>query len=84
MDKLTTFIDRTRRIGIDIKLVGNFPWVYMDSINGNKVTEKYQANHGFCIAYLPIRKDQDINFTDIEEIFKLIRKYINKHGTDKI
>lgn len=78
MDKLTTFIDRTRRIGIDIKLVSNFPWVYMDSINGNKVTEKYQANHGFCVAYLPIRKNQDIVFSDIGEIFKLIRKYVKQ------
>lgn len=78
MDKLTTFVDRTRRIGIDIKLVGNFPWIYMDSINGKKVTEKFHANHGFCIAFLPIREGQDIHFTDIGEIFKLIRKYVEQ------
>ena len=63
------------KLGIDIKLVGNYPWIYIDEINGKRVTEKFQGNHGFTIAFLPIRKDQEINFTDIREIFKLIRKY---------
>lgn len=75
MDKLTVFVDRLNRIGIEVKLTGNFPWVYLDSINGKRVKEKFQANHGFCIAYLPIRKGQDIKFTDITKIFKVIRKY---------
>ena len=75
MDKLTIFINRMNKLGIDIKLVGNYPWIYIDEINGKRVTEKFQGNHGFTIAFLPIRKDQEINFTDIREIFQLIRKY---------
>ena len=75
MDKLTIFVNRMNKLGIDIKLVGNYPWIYIDEINGKRVTEKFQGNHGFTIAFLPIRKDQEINFTDIREIFKLIRKY---------
>lgn len=75
MDKLDTFIRRMRRIGIDIILVGNFPWIYIDKINGNKVIETFQADHGFTIAFMPIRKDQKLNFTDIGKIFNLIRKY---------
>lgn len=78
MDKLTVFIDRLDRIGVKLSLTGNFPWVYIDKINGARVTEKFQANHGFCVAYLPIRKDQNIKFTDIGETFKLIRKYTHK------
>jgi hypothetical protein len=35
------------------------------------------GDHGFTIAFYPIRKDQELQFTDIGEIFKLIRKYIN-------
>lgn len=78
MDKLTAFIYRTRKLGVDILLEGNFPWIYIVYINGKKVTEKFQSNHGFCIAYLPIRKNQDINFTDLSKVFKLIRKYTHK------
>ena len=73
MDKLTIFTNRLEMIGIKVELVGNLPWVYIDSINGKKVTEIYQGNHGFTIAYLTVK--DGILFTDLHEIFKLIRKY---------
>ncbi len=76
LDKLTIFINRMKRLGIDIKLVGNYPWIYIHEINGKRVTEKFEADHGFTIAFLPVRTDQELAFTDITEIFKLIRKYI--------
>jgi len=74
-DKLTIFVDRMKKLGIDIKLVGNYPWIYIDEINGKRVIEKFQGNHGFTIAFLPIRKEQELNFTDIGEVFRLVRKY---------
>jgi hypothetical protein len=80
MDKIGTFVNRMKKLGIDVKLTGNYPWIYIDSINGKRVTEKFEANHGFTIAFLPIRENQELHFTDITEIFKLIRKYTNnKH-----
>ena len=75
MDILTIFIERMKRINIDIKLVCNYPWVYIDEINGKKVSEKFEGNHGFTIAFMPIRKEQKMQFTDIGEIFNLIRNY---------
>lgn len=75
-DKLKVFVDRMTRININIKLVGNYPWIYIDEINGKRVTEKFEGNHGFTIAFLPVRADRELEFTDISEIFKLIRKYI--------
>jgi len=77
-DKLTVFVDRMKRIGIDIKLAGNFPWIYINSINGKRVTETFEANHGFTIAFLPVRADKELAFTDITEIFKLVRKYVTE------
>jgi len=77
-DKLTVFVDRMNRIGIDIKLAGNYPWIYINSINGKRVTEIFEANHGFTVAFLPVRADKQIELTDIGEIFKLIRKYITE------
>lgn len=77
-DKLTVFVDRMKRIGIDIKLAGNYPWIYINSINGKRVTETFEANHGFTIAFLPIKNDKEIEFTDITEIFKLVRKYVTE------
>ena len=75
-DILNTFVKRMQRLGIQIELVGNYPWIYIDSINGVRVAETFRGNHGFTIAFLPIRNEQQIQFTDIAEIFKLIRKYV--------
>ena len=77
--KITIFVERLKKIGIDVKLSGNFPWVYIDEICGIRVTEKFEANHGFTLIFLPGRIDSPVSeFTDISEIFKLIRKYVRE------
>lgn len=75
-DILTVFIERMKKLKINIELVGNYPWIYINRINGKRVKEKFHANHGFTIAFQPIKIGQKMNFTDITEIFKLIRKYL--------
>lgn len=83
MDILTTFVDRLNKINIKLELGGNFPWIYIDKINGKRVTEKFQANHGFTIAFMPIRHGQELKLTDTTEIFKLIRKYTSENTNRK-
>lgn len=75
MNQLSIFVNRLKKLGIDIKLISNYPWIYVDEINGKHVVEKFQGNHGFTIAFSPIRKGQELKFTNIREIFQLIRKY---------
>jgi hypothetical protein len=78
-DKLAVFVERLKKIGIDVKLSGNFPWVYINEINGVRVTDRFAANHGFTVMFLPGRNDSPpSDFTDTEEIFKLIRKYVKE------
>jgi hypothetical protein len=78
-DKLGVFIERLKKIGIDVKLSGNFPWIYLDEINGIRVTERFAGNHGFTVMFLPGRNDSPPSeFTDIKEIFSLIRKYVKE------
>lgn len=75
-DKINVFVERLKKIGIEVKLSGNYPWVYIDEICGKRVTEKFNGNHGFTIIFLPVRNDSPPSeFTDIGETFKLIRKY---------
>ena len=79
IEKLKVFVDRLNKIGIEVKLSGNFPWIYLDKICGKRVTETFSANHGFTVMFLPGRNDSPVSeFTDITEIFKLIRKYTNE------
>jgi len=73
--KMDTFIKRMDRIGITLKLVANYPWMYIDKINGHKVKERFEAEHGFTLAFMPIREGDDIMFTNLRVIFQLIRKY---------
>lgn len=56
----------------------NFPFIYVASINNKLVKEKYAAEHGFNLAWYPIRPNDTIKFTSIPELFKLIRKYTNR------
>jgi len=80
-DKIKVFVERLKKIGIEIKLQGNFPWVYIDEICGKRVTETFMGNHGFTLIFLPVRNDSPPSeFTDIKEIFKLLRKYTNENN----
>jgi hypothetical protein len=44
------------KIEIDVEFVANFPWIYLYKINGQLVREQYEAEHGFTIAFLPVRR----------------------------
>lgn len=73
MKELETLVNRLRKIGIDITFLGNFPWVYVDKINGKKVVEKYNSDHGFVLGLLTLAGK--LQFSDLSELFKIIRKY---------
>lgn len=75
MEKIDRFVERLARIGIDVELAMNFPWIYLTHINGKRVTETFQGIHGFTIAFYPIRHNGALKFTDIGKIFELIRRY---------
>jgi hypothetical protein len=79
MNELQILINRLKKIDIDIELKGNVPWIYLDKVNGNKVTPKnwINANHGYVIAWYPIKNNGEItlNWQDIKRTFEIIRKY---------
>jgi len=64
MEKLSKLVNRLKKINIEIIMFGNYPWIYLDTVNGNKVKEKFHANHGFNIMYYG-QKD----LIDIKEFF---------------
>ena len=76
MDKITIFVNRLKLIGIDVELSCNYPWIYLSKINGVRVTETFCGNHGFTIAFIPLKEEVELEFTNIGEIFNLIRKYL--------
>lgn len=74
MNEIDKFIQRLKKLGITVEIFSNIPWIYIDTINGKRVTEKFQGNHGFTAFFLQIKGG--VRVTDTREIFKLIRKYL--------
>lgn len=70
---INKLVKRLKKIGVDIELAGNYPWIYLVKVNGKRVTEKFQANHGFTIFYL---HHKGTVFSDRREVFKMIRKML--------
>ena len=77
MNEVEIFINRMKRIGIKLELMGNIPWIYLHSVNGNRVKkEDWNANHGYTIAWYPVRAEQKPHLdSDIKRTFEVIRKY---------
>ncbi|MEA3280204.1 MAG: hypothetical protein U9Q38_06365 [Thermodesulfobacteriota bacterium] len=73
---VATFVERLDAIGITVTLSGNFPWVYMDTVNGERVLETYKANHGFTAFFMTA--DTRYKFSDRREVFRAVRKYITR------
>ena len=74
MDKIETFINRMRKLNIDIKLMYNFPYIYLAEVNGKSVTETHYSDYAFTIAFLPVDRNKELHFLDIGKMFEVIRK----------
>lgn len=74
MDNAKIFGDRLKKIGINVRFIGNAPWIYLDTVNGKKVKGTFQDNHGFT-AFFVTRNGYEI--TDIKAIFKKIRETLS-------
>ena len=76
-DVISILVKRLRRCGIEIELSGNYPWIYLDKVNGNRIKqEDFTANHGFNIAWFGIKNEDKIKLAeDPKTIISIIRKY---------
>ena len=73
MNELVVLERRLNKIGIEIELMGNMPWVYLTKVNGNAVRESdFTANHGFVIAW---NRNNIELVSNRKSIFEIIRKY---------
>ena len=75
---LDRLVVRLKKIGVNITLAGNYPWIYLNEVNGKRVEETFLADHGFTIAWYPSKPGAKIEITDISRLFKVIRKYVDQ------
>jgi hypothetical protein len=73
---LNTFVRRLAKIGIRIELAANYPWIYLDKVNGKRVHGTFYANHGWTAFMLPARLDAPVRFTDRKAVFEKVREVL--------
>lgn len=78
MTTIDSFVNRLKKIGIEVTFKGNIPWIYLDTVNGLKVTDRYEGNHGFTAFWYGVRSGSVPRISDITEVFKQIRKKLNE------
>lgn len=78
MNQIEIFHKRMKRIGIDVTFIGNYPWIYLDTVNGKKVKGKFQGNHGFTAFWSGVRTGSTPRMSDIGIVFKKIRETLNQ------
>jgi hypothetical protein len=72
----TRFVERLRNIGVTVELCGNFPWVYLQKVNGVLVKCKFLAEHGFTAFFL---SEKGAKFSDRRVVFSKIREMIKEY-----
>ena len=77
MNEIQIFVNRMKKIGIELELEGNVPWIYLEKVNGNRIRpEDYSDNHGYTIAWYPVRLGEKPHLdSDLNRTFDIIRKY---------
>jgi len=74
VNELDVLYNRLKSIGIHLKFVNNYPWIYLVSVCNRPVRQKFQSEHGFVIALQ--YHNGSVKLTDVEKIFKIIRKTV--------
>ena len=78
MTTIDSFVNRLKKIGIEVELIGNYPWVYLDKVNGMCVFGKLHSEHRFTVFFRATRMGEVDRITDITLIFKKIRETLNR------
>lgn len=82
MTTIKSFIERLKKIGIEVELSGNYPWIYLEKVNGHKIHERYLGNHGFTVFFEAWKYNHPHKerITRISTIFKKIREVLENNG----
>jgi len=73
--RLSSLQSKLSRLGINIEFMFNVPYVYLYSVNGNHVNEKFMSDHRFTVALYKINGSV-YELLDTRVLFKTIRKHL--------
>jgi hypothetical protein len=67
-----SFIHKMEQLGIEVELVGNLPWIYLHSVNGRRVSERFYGNHVFTAFFMSVKT----RWSDRRRVFQKIREML--------
>ena len=73
---ISVLVKRLAKLNITVEFTSNIPWIYLNKVNGNKVTTKLDSDYGFTAFWYPIKTNREIKVNSITKLFKEIRKHI--------
>ena len=73
---ISVLTKRLSKLNITVEFTSNIPWIYLNKVNGNKITTKLDSDYGFTAFWYPIKTDGEIKINNITKLFKEIRKHI--------
>lgn len=77
MTTIDSFVNRLKKIGINVELEGNYPWVYLRKINDVPVKGNFLAEWGFTVFFRGSKFGSGDKITDTNTIFNKIRETLN-------
>ncbi len=78
MTTIDSFYKRLKRIGIEVEMWGNYPWVYLVTVNGKKVHGTFESEHRFTVFFTGVKYGDRERITDIGIIFDKIRETLKQ------
>jgi len=76
MTTIKSFVNRLEKIGINVELISNHPWVYLYKVNGKFVKGKFNSEYGFTVFFKALFIDQPDTICDTKIIFNKIREML--------
>ena len=77
MTTISSFVTRLEKMGISVTLLGNYPWVYLDTVNEKTVQGTYMSDHKFTVFMIATKPGDPDKIMDLSTIFKKIRETLN-------
>lgn len=75
MKDVERFTRRLHRKGVSVTFISNYPWIYLNTVNGAKIRGTYMGDHGFTAFFN--NKNGGETITDISTVFKKIKETLN-------
>ena len=67
---LIRLVERCAILGIQLEFMANYPWIYLEKVNGKPVQGTYRSDYGFTAFF---HTKEHLKFSNRRMVFQKIR-----------